>query len=382
VRRRTWLAVALAAAAGHARAQVPDWSLEAQRRLRDGPQANAAERLEQVRSLVAAGESALQAGDPTGAEAAFDAAANIVHSADVEMGLVRTYMQAGDYRRAVAFASHAAGAHRQVPAATALYAWLLNAGGQGVAARRFVDEARLAAPGDPALRQVHEMLDGVGDRDAEALMAAPARTAPYANGAQAAVTARAVGSGVLMDAGRHAALPAPLAHGARQLWVRNGMGQTRQATVVAGSGDAGVTVVRLDAALPDAPALQWLERAPFAGSPAFAMEFAPGSDATPAWPLLRQCFFARAAAGQPGGLLLDAAPGPRGGPVFDAQGRLAGMAVPGAAGGTAWVPVSSFQLPGAPVNAAPAAAAPLPRVMADALYETGLRVALQVLREG
>ncbi len=50
-------------------------------------------------------------------------------------------MQAGEYRRALSFGAHAAGAHRDFPAATALYAWLLYVGGQDAFAARRLDAA-------------------------------------------------------------------------------------------------------------------------------------------------------------------------------------------------------------------------------------------------
>ena len=60
----------------------------------------------------------------------------MLHAPDTEAAQVRAHMQAGDYRRALAFGAHAASAHRRDwPAGTALYAWLLQAGGQAAAAR-------------------------------------------------------------------------------------------------------------------------------------------------------------------------------------------------------------------------------------------------------
>ena len=73
-------------------------------------------------ALLAEGEMHLAVGDVEEAQAAFDRAASLRHGADIEVSLVRTYMQAGEYRRALAFGAHAAGAHTDFPAATALYA--------------------------------------------------------------------------------------------------------------------------------------------------------------------------------------------------------------------------------------------------------------------
>ncbi len=93
-------------------------------------------------SPLARGEEALARGDVQHALAAFDRAESMRHAADTEMSLVRAHMQAGEYRRALAFAAHMAGAHRDVSASAVLYARLLTIGGQGVAARRVARAGR------------------------------------------------------------------------------------------------------------------------------------------------------------------------------------------------------------------------------------------------
>ena len=91
-------------------------------------------------ALLDAAEAALARGDTEAALAGFERAAGMLHAPDTEMGLVRSQMQAGQYRRALAFAAHTAGAHLEAPAASALYAWLLRsrrpAGLRAPAARR------------------------------------------------------------------------------------------------------------------------------------------------------------------------------------------------------------------------------------------------------
>src|SRR5262245_62620692 len=81
--------------------------------------ANAEDGLRLNRSdLLRTGEAALARGDSAKALEAFERAAAMLHAADAEMSLVRVYMQNGAYRRAAALAAHAAGAHREEPAAT------------------------------------------------------------------------------------------------------------------------------------------------------------------------------------------------------------------------------------------------------------------------
>jgi hypothetical protein len=364
---------------------VPTWSLEAQQRLIGGPGTDAARQVAERQRLATEGESALVRGDIEAAERAFDSAARIVHSADIEMGLVRTYMQAGDYRRALTFASHAAGAHRNVPAGTALYGWLLHIGGQGVAARHYLSEAQAAFPDDAALRQAGVMVAAPQPLPGAALLAPPLRAAPYPVPFSVVPEgARTAGTALLLGDGRLAVVPAATVRGASQLWVRNAMGLTVAAEWLPG-GDPNLAVLKLASPLPAVPWLRATPRDPFAGSPSMTLEYVPAADGGATWPLLHQGFFGRSLA-TPGDRLLgiDLASGPRGGPVFDAFGRLAGLSVPGADGVDRMVSVEALsRVAGLPSLAAADGTAPearpADRVSVDALYEVGMRLALQVL---
>ena len=370
---------------------MPSWSLEAQQRLIGGAGTEVVRQLAERQRLAEEGESALERGDSVAAERAFDDAARIVHSADIEMGLVRSYMQAGDYRRALAFASHAAGAHRNVPAGAALYGWLLHIGGQGVVARRQFDDALAAFPGDAALTQARALLDQAQPLPSGALMLPPLRLAPYAMPVAAAQGARVVGTALLLGDGSLAVVPAATVRSARQLWVRNAMGQTVAAQVLPGP-DPLLATLQLAVALPSMPSVPTPPRDPFAGSPAYTVEYAPSASADAAWPLLQQGFFGRNLV-DPGDRLLgiDLPPGPRGGPVFDAFGRIVGLAVPGADGRDRLVsaqtlaraagatPTAADGAPAASAVSAAGATLAAERAPVDVLYEVGMRLALQVL---
>ncbi len=394
-------ALALSGLAGEAGAQTPeaapDWSLQARQRLAGVPGANPNQALAERRRLLDEGERLLAAGQPGPAQDALDRAAVMLHAADTEAALVRAYMQAGEYRRALAFGAHAAGAHRRDwPAGTALYAWLLQVGGQRVVARRVLDEALALAPDDAALRSASRQLNMPWPEVDAVLRQPPLRTAPYAWGAEPPADSEVVGSGVLLDDGVSAVVPAtalgPEPQAASPVWLRNGLGQTVSARVQARDEVHGLATLRLDNPLPRA-SLAAARREPFAGSPGYMVEFAPSHTASAAWPLLRQGFFARPTAGT--GLRrlgLDAPAGPRGGPVFNARGEFAGIAVSGADGLDRLVSASMLAArTGQPLAAQgaaashPSAAEPTALPSAgnadvDALYERSLSIALQVIR--
>lgn len=143
-----------------------------------------------------------------------------------------------------------------------------------------------------------------------------------------------------------------------------------------------------------APEDLWIAPADaFPGSVGYAVEYVASRDSTPAWPLLRTGFLG-AAIGDGGERLLgiDMPAGPRGGPVFDAAGRLTGVALPGALDKAGKLPtqdrliaVSALQsqlkssgqdptLLGSP----PPADLP-PRAAADRIYEISLKATVQLI---
>ncbi len=317
--------------------------------------------------LLARGEGELQRGENTAALDDFERAAMMRHEADAEIGLIRAAMQDGQYRRALAFAAHTAGEHLEHPEAGALYAWLLYIGGQRGLAQRLLDEWRARAPGDALLAETARALAGDLPLAPDALLAAPHRFAPWATGDATPADLRQLSNGVLLGDGSLAVAPIPAA---TQVWLRNGLGQTRLATVDrsdAALEAAGLTLLHLSKPLPPGQAPS--AREPFAGSPGFLVRFAPRAQA--AWPVLSQGFLG----GQAGPLrrLGFAADGVAlGAAVLDRQGRTAGIVLGTVDGEPRWRPLAAT---------AGAAPGPVPSglIAPDEVYENGLRVALQVL---
>ncbi len=340
------------------------------------PAEHRARRQQQRLQLLQSGEAALSRGKVAAAQHAFERAALLEHAADTEMAMVRALMQAGDYRRAVSFSAHTAGAHRQVASGAVLYAWLLASGGQNAAAQRLLDTAAQEFQGDPLVLQARQLLVP-GAPPGPALQATPLRLAPYSTGPQPTAPAKVVASATLVDGGRHALVPLAAVAQTQSLWVRNGLGQTARAQTVRRHPALGVALLRLQPALPGtlAPAA----RDPFPGSIAYAVEFSPGPNAA-AWPRLHSGFHGMVGADSTRPLGIALPPGPRGGPVLDAAGQLAGIALPGSAQSAGQV-VMGTQLRQAfgPLWGPPSAAPAGPAAALDGVYENALRSTLQLI---
>ncbi len=341
-------------------------------------------------ALLQAAETALERGTLPTAVLGFEQAAMMLHAADSEMGLVRAWMQAGEYRRALAFCAHTAGAHLDSPAASALYAWLLRIGGQDAFASHVLAQTAERAPADPVLIAVRQAFGFASPTTSAALLATPHRMAPWATlrgaGQLPPGDAQLVSSGVLLGGGELALVPLSSVANARRLWVRDGLGRTTEAfvdTVPDAIRAGGFTALRLSSRLDPSP-VAWAPNDPFAGSAGFVIAYAASPAAGPAWPWLGQGFFG-AFDGDAGmrklGMALPAAL--YGGPVFNAQGQLAGIALLGAANQGRLAPVSMF----AAFARANAGAAPpiadgdgtVARIAPDQAYEHALKIALQVI---
>lgn len=316
------------------------------------PQA-AAPRSPALQALLARSAALLAGGEAGAALQGYEAAANQEHALDIELGIVLSLMRSGEYRRALAFAAHTAQAHADRGEGPLLYARLLEAGGQPGVARRVLDAAEARPDGSARLTVARLAVDSL-----------LGSTSPQ----------RPVSGGVLVGAGRHALVGADAIGDTTALWVRDGRGRSVGARIEQRDAGTGLALLRLDEALGDAPAVQLSERDAFPGSPAHAVAGAPDGG----WPRLHTGFVGRVDGARPGerALGIDLPAGPRGAPVFDASGRMIGIALGGGDGRDRLLPSSALRERFG--ERFGAAATNTTRAPLDAIYETALRVSVQV----
>ena len=366
------------------------------------------ERLKERAELLVKGELDLANLHVDAAQQAFEKAALILHAADSEMALVRSYMQAGEYRRALGFGAHTAGAHLDVVGGTALYAWLLNVGGQEAVAQRLLDDTLTRMPNSTLIKSAQQQLASGTPLATGELLALPLRLAPYSELIKLPKGAHIASSAMLLAdssgtsaSSRFALVPFKTTDSNQtQRWVRNGLGQVSAAKVAQRLPGLGLAVVRLAVPLPLPDGLAPAMNEAFPGSAAYAVQYpiAPGKPMIDAaWPQLHIGFVGGMAApanvaSQDRLLGVKLPNEARGGPVFNAAGQWIGVAVQAdSAQGDFLVTTaqlakaiganaSKFGLvsrPSAPM-AGVAATAPA-TIAADRIYEASLKTALQVI---
>lgn len=99
---------------------------------------------------------------------------------------------------------------------------------------------------------------------------------------------------------------------------------------------------------------------------------------TPAWPMLHPGFAGRSLDGGGRALGIELPAGPRGGPVFDAQGRLTGVALPGQSGPDRLLVPSQLVAHSVPLRVAAPADGTASRMSVEEIYERAMRVSVQV----
>lgn len=328
-----------------------------------------------LQALVAQGEAALAAGNGAAAQSAYEQAVALRHAVEVEIGWLRAQLQSGEVRRALAFAAHVAGAHRDGAPGAALYAWLLDRSAQPAVARAQITTAQRRWPDDPTVQWMARQLSG----PAAATEDAPLRLGPYPTGDVPPADARVAASALRLDDRRVLAPLAALGDGHRA-WLRDGLGRTRAAVVEQRDATLGIALLRVETAAEGTAAFIAAPRDAFAGSPAFALGYEAGAD-RPAWPLMVAGLLGRPLPGGPAQRLGIDMSASGGGPVFDHAARLVGMALPGDQGQPPrLLPLSALRgfLPG---SAGPSPDAAVARVAPDAIYEAALGVALQLIVE-
>jgi hypothetical protein len=266
-----------------------------------------------VDELLRSAEASLAKLDGATALNLFEKAAAIVHDSDVEVGIVRAHMQAGQFQRALSFCAHASGAHLDEPAPALLYAHLLKISGQTAYAEKLTGEYRTRFGGATSKH-------------------APVKLAPYFDAAGLPANAKMFSSGLCLPDGKHVAIPAAsLASVKQKFWVRSSYGLLSEAVLESVVDKTGLAILKLKrpVTLENVAPLVINAKPAFPGSVAFGLTFKQQLPLS--WPLLWSVFMGNPIQSDPSRRQLDTPdhmPPPMGATVFDQTGAAIGMMAP------------------------------------------------------
>jgi hypothetical protein len=320
-----------------------------------------------VSQLLLIAEGLLKKLDGNAALNIFEQAALIVHASEVEIGIVRSHMQAGQFQRALAFCAHAAGAHLDEPAPTLLYAQLLKLSGQMPHAEKLMTEYRARFKANAATSEV-------------------ARLSPYFDARGLPTSAKMLGSGLVLPTGTRAVIPAVMVSArTKALWIRYGTGFLRKASVEKIVSKDGLAILKIDNPLESKgkPELAITSKPAFPGSIAYAMHFI--DQMALSWPSLWSSFVGEPAKISTGRRLIDlpeATARALGASLFDQTGAAIGLLVPvGASKKMQLVPISELDESSvanelSKVNQGVNRGA---KIASERIYEIGLNHSVQIL---
>jgi tetratricopeptide (TPR) repeat protein len=314
------------------------------------------------RSLLSKADTALRAGKPELAHDLYvQAEGQSEESPEADIGQVRADLLAGEFRRASAFALLVSGEHADSSEALAIGAFLEERAGQTDRAIDFLRMALLKDPDAVALvgalseilldrgryQEAVELLNGwvrghSPQPDVDALRLRAERVsmqtsnvvagqrpgvghwpAPYFEPFPEDVKGKATNGFVIDDGSRVVTLAEAVAHVGGPIYVRNGLGRLRKATLER-VDNSGLATLRLEKPYDARSSLpQFAAAVP--GRPASVVGFGVVDPREASWPALTSGLLIRPRGEGPLRVSADLPQSIAGSPVFDPQGRLVGV---------------------------------------------------------
>jgi tetratricopeptide (TPR) repeat protein len=314
------------------------------------------------RSLLSKADTALREGKPELAHDLYvQAEGQSEESPEADIGQVRADLLAGEFRRASAFALLVSGEHADSSEALAIGAFLEERAGQTDRAIDFLRMALLKDPDAVALvgalseilldrgryQEAVELLNGwvrghSPQPDVDALRLRAERVsmqtsnvvagqrpgvghwpAPYFEPFPEDVKGKATNGFVIDDGSRVVTLAEAVAHVGGPIYVRNGLGRLRKATLER-VDNSGLATLRLEKPYDARSSLpQFAAAVP--GRPASVVGFGVVDPREASWPALTSGLLIRPRGEGPLRVSADLPQSIAGSPVFDPQGRLVGV---------------------------------------------------------
>lgn len=234
----------------------------------------------ELQQLQMATQQDLTEGKVNEARNRLEQAASRYHSVEVELALVQTLMQAGEYRHALSAAAHVQAEHRDIPDASIFYAWLLTLSGQYKPAQDLLVDTYAQYPQLDALNLLRQQLE-TRKLNPIFFKSTAIQLHPYS---PEPIGYKLVQGGILLDGGQYLVTPVIHSTNNKIFTVRNALGNRYHAKRVSDFKDAQLMLLELTTAMPRVSTTNLSDIR--SGLPTHLIGYASPSLTSSSWPLL------------------------------------------------------------------------------------------------
>ena len=234
-------------------------------------------KIQQIQNLV---HQDLMTGDVEHARNRLDEAASNFHSEEIELTMIQTLMQAGEYRHALSAAAHTQAEHQDSFDTTLLYAWLLAAGGQMQPAKNLILSS-LEKNQHPTLVAMLTQING-GQLDSRSFKPKSIQLGPVTDTTLTAEY-KLLANGVFINTRHVITSRASLAE-RKNFLIRNGAGRIFKGSIDETFIDPYLARLTLENSAPIIDISQTVDKTPFPGVPIYTVGFT--NNGLPQWPQL------------------------------------------------------------------------------------------------
>jgi len=296
------------------------------------------------------------------------------HAVEMELAMVQTLMQAGEYRHAMSAAAHTQAEHPSDADTTILYAWLMAVGAQPASALQLLENTRKEQPHLESILKLQEQIKTQKLAAADLKVSDAIQLGPLADPALDRKYSKPVSTGVIFDEGRKIIMSTSFATKTNFL-VRSGMGAIRTAKLFKNYADLNLTILELEKPIAHGVNTGVAGKTPFPGAMIYVLGFPQSTAVKTAWPQMRMDVL-----GTPLGELQQGYPIhlqnlAAGSGVFDQQGNLVGIV--GGANNRVMLPVSDVIKTSANISLQESAN----KVLIDEVYEGSLASVVEIFGE-
>lgn len=248
------------------------------------------------------------------------------HAVEIELGLIQTLMQAGEYRHALSAAAHTQAEHPKLADSALFYAWLLAIGGQTNPAIQLLENTQTLLPDNDALAVMLQQiktnkLASTEIKTSDAIQLKPfTSTKSNIQGAQKYLT-----SGVVIGDGKKIITVLSAIENAKTISVRDGLGRTATAQIEQKIPSAQLAILKLDTPIKPPPNINLADKPPFPGTPIYLIGFAASSNNQADWPQLKIDILGTPGASNTYGYPVHVRTAPKGSGIYNQQGNLIGI---------------------------------------------------------